>query len=286
MEPYGFDEQLVAEELLFQFGDEAERRGHPMSFVLRPSDANWFDFEEVDRPSGLLGYVVERDWSSVATVATGRFRRLDPSAELPARLIPGLQGGLRMACVLSRDGGIGWNLELPDGTRWDQVPEEGFVLDVLRRSLQLPTPPPTTTAAEMHLIGWFTVAVGLASERRTRLSWDDLVDIHRTGCGFPDGAEWDQNQFFEILKASPPWDEVRVRLAEFEEQAGPDLGSAALPPPELARWMDAGMFSRWMTREMPTLEELMRDLRTRLHSAAYRHVCRLVHAVDQIDEVA
>ena len=279
-----FDQQLAAEALLQRFGDEAERSGRPIFLALRPDGGGWFESEQVDRPGGLLGHDVDEEWTAVGSVATGRFVRVDPAAELPAAMIPGLLGGLRLACVLTRDDELGWSLELPDGTPWEPVPEEGFMLDILRRSLQLPTAPPTTSVAEVHVIGWLLVTLSLALERGTRLSWSDVLDLHRMGCGYPAGNEWDHQHFLEQMRAGPSWNDLRLKAAS--GQANSTLAGPFVPPSELAAWMDAGMFSRWVVRELPAIDQLMRDLRTRLQSAAYRGLCRLVHDLDGIADVA
>lgn len=136
-----FDPDRAAQELLERFGAQAVGRGGPLAILLRPDGHAGIECREVEASIGLLGYRVAEEWSAVGLVATGRFRRLDPAAEMPAPMVPGLFGGLKMACVVTRGDEIGWYLELPDGTPWKGAPEQGFMLDVLRRSLGLPTGP-------------------------------------------------------------------------------------------------------------------------------------------------
>ena len=133
------------------------------------------------------------------------------------------------------------------------------------------------------MIGWLMVALGKALERRSRLGWAEMVEIHRTGCGYPEG-EWDDFEFLAALKAGPCWDELRLNATAPIWKLVP--GSDSLPEPDLAEWMDSGMFSRWVLSKVPPLEELMHELRTRLHSSAYRRLCRILHQLDGMEAVA
>jgi hypothetical protein len=279
------DEELAAQQLLARFGNHAARRGSPMWFEVRTNTEGEPTTAEVPYPDGLLGYVVREDWPAAAVVATGRFRRLDAAAELPAALVRGLGGGLQIACVVSRRDAVGWHLRLPDGSTFDEVPQEGFMLDVLRRSLGLPTSPPPPTTATFHLSAWLcgiaSAGTSIEPHTRTRLGWDDAVALHPLFDG-PGAESGDAEDFIDAVQSSGNWESLRKQVTSAPE-GNEDY---CLPPPHLADWMDEGMFARWVLGKMPTPESLLGAVRPVLQSAAYRRLAHLVRAVERVERAA
>lgn len=283
-----FDAGPMAGRLLERFGGLAATRGSPVWLLVAPDGAGGLEVSEVHRPEGLLGYVAGYEWPAVAVVATGRFRPLDDMVELSAACRAGIHGGLRLACAVTRDSEISWQLELPDGTSFAPVPEEGVALDVLRRSLQLPTNPPATTSRRLHLSSWLSVVLEAAIERRRRLSWAELVEIHLAEFGFPLLDGLDPWVVVDMVCEPLDWEDLRLEVATSgtDRADGRQLCGECFPPPDLAEWMDAGMFERWVMRDMPGLTDLMGALRTRLHSSAYRRICRMARDLDDVADVA
>jgi hypothetical protein len=275
----------VADRLLERFGDQAASQGSPVWLAVGRDGG--FDTLEIDRPEGLLGYVVGDEWPAVAVIGTGRFRALDDTIELSAACRSGIRGGLRLACVVTRTGDIGWRLELPDGTSFAPVPEEGVTLDVLRRSLRLPTAAPSTTTRMLYLASWLKVVLDSAIDGPSRLGWDDLVDIHMTEFGFPLLEGLDPWVIVDMVCEPIDWESLRLEVAHADGHLdGHQLCPECFPPPDLADWMDAGMFERWVMRDMPSVPELMKALRSRLRSSAFRRICRMAHDLGRIGEVA
>lgn len=264
------DEDAAAEELLHRYGACAARRGAPVWLKVENGGFG-LCAAEVDRTEGLLGQTVEPWWPAVAVVGTGRFRLLDPAHEPPAGVFGGLAGGLTMAGVVTRHGQIGWRLQLPDGSFFDPVPEEGFMLDVLRRSLELPTPPPPESTGRLQMAAWIAAILDTEPSRR-RLRWEDALGLHPCMDGDPVRTVVEAEAILEELCVHDGWDSIRRAVA-----AG--MESEQTPPPDLAEWMDAGMFARWVLCGLPDLESLMPEVRVRLQVPAYRRLLHFVKAV-------
>lgn len=249
------DPAATAGALLERFGDVSARRGEPVWLEWRGQGDP--EVREVASSEGLLGRVVDADWDGAAVVGTGRLRLLDEGHEPPAALQTGFAGGLRLSCALSRRGRLGWRMRLPDGTFYDRVPEEGFMLDILLRSLSLPTPPPPVSVGPLDLAAWVAAISDQAWQTGRRLGWDEAVDLQPQTAISPAG-----------------WEDVRRTVA-----AG--LQVATAPPPPLAAWMDAGMFARWVLGRLPPLPALLDLARPHLLPAAYRKVAHLARVLDE-----
>ena len=264
------DETVAARELLERYGDRAERRGSPVFLKVRAAADGRLPTREVVEPGGLLGRTVGQPWSATAIVGTGRVRSLDDAHEPPAVLVPGLAGGLRLACLVSRRGITGWRMRLPDGSFYDVVPEEGFMIDVLRRSLELPTAPPPATTARLDLTAW---AGALSAGPAGRLRWEEALACHPALFG---ETVTDTEAAEALVRAVPSiadWESLRLFVAS-------GFDSDYTPSAEVAAWMDAGMFSRWVLRELPPVDAVLPTVRDRLHPAAYRRFSHLARTLD------
>lgn len=286
------DEHSTARALLDRYADEAARLGTPVWIEWRtastapgeaageapggaPGDA--LETRRVSGREGLLGRTVSVDWDGAAVVGTGRFRLLDEAHEPPAALKPGFSGGLTMACSVCRDGRIGWRMRLPDGSFYDRVPEEGFMLDILRRSLGLATPPAPTSIAPLELAAWFAAIIARSMEDERRLDWGESLFLHPAVANTPGVDEEDAESRLRSHPVADEWDVMRRVVA-----AG--LATATTPPPELAEWMDAGMFARWVLDGLPPLPALLSMVQPHLQPAALRRMRHLARGLD--DRVA
>lgn len=266
------DEHTLAAALLHDYGGHSAKRGSPVWLEWRAADPVPA-VREVPETSGLLGRVVDPDWDGAAVVGTGRVRLLDQAHEPPAVLVPGLAGGLTLCCVLSRRGGIGWRMRLPDGTYYDRVPEEGFMLDVLRRSLGQATPPAPASTAAVELAGWLGAVASIGSAAPGRLCWEEILALHPAGAtsDVADAADMEAS----IVAATPimEWDRMRRLVAGGLQMDG-------VPPPELADWMDSGMFARWVLDSVPAVAGLLEFVRPYTQPAPHRRLTHLARALD------
>lgn len=275
-DPLAPDPQATATELLGRYGEQATARGAPVWVQWRWSGDGAearLQAREVPGPQGLFGCTVDPDWQGAAVVGTGRFRLLDQAHEPPAALQPGFAGGLTMTCAVGRDGCVGWRMRLPDGTFYDRVPEEGFMLDVLRRALGLATPPPPSSIAPLELGAWVAAIASTSAAEGRRLDWQETLRLHPAL-----GPDSDENaeQDLRLLRArnwTEDWDLMRRLVAS-------GLATAATPEPEVAAWMDAGMFSRWVLDGLPSLRDLLGVARPCLEPSSYRLVHHLARSLD------
>jgi hypothetical protein len=258
----------AASALLAELGESTEAFGHPVFVRLRPG----LTLEGLSRRHDVWGWTAPATDAAVGVVATARLRSLDESAEIPARLRPGLGGGIRTSCLVTREGEIGWDMRLPDGSYFRETPSEGRMLDVLRRTLGLATPPPQVPPGRLVAIIWLLTIDRMSRHWPGRMNWSDVLDAN-LGAGqmaeaVPDA---DGETLIRVLASRRTWEDYR--------QTTVALGERGLCDPALAAWMDEGMFCRYVLGELPPLEQLLAEVRPRLVPAAARRLGHLVHDI-------
>jgi hypothetical protein len=264
-------EDDVAAQLLKRYGDAVVAAGQPLCVEVRDRDG---ELESRPNPDGWLGRTLDPAWDAVALVATGRARVAHPSVEPPARLLPAMGGGLRLACAVWRTGEVGWSMTLPDGSEFAETPSEGRLLDMLRRSAGLETSPPPCGASVTEVIIWLAAIREAAGTQARRLGWDEAVTLHPAIKGF-EGCEPGAAQLLILLRARQlTWTDLRQRAVH-------DLVLPWMPPPETANWMDDGMFARWVLADLPTVDDLLRQVRPKVSADAYRRIHHLIQVVDR-----
>jgi hypothetical protein len=129
------DWQTLTEILLTGLGDQVAVQGHPTWVMVRPDPeaAEGFTLCLSDADNALEAQGAPPDCLAVGMVATGRVRALDDPGAGPT-------GGIRMACLVTRDGTVAWRLVQPDGTVLADPPQAGQMLDYLRSFLSDPQP--------------------------------------------------------------------------------------------------------------------------------------------------
>jgi hypothetical protein len=266
----------IAELLLEGIGDEVAEAGRPMWISVKddPQGEGNFGLRFVDGSRGLLGWQAPRDCIAVGVVATGKAHVADTPVEAPVPLAPGLIPGIRMCCLVARDGEVTWRMTLPDGRCFDDAPREGRLLDCLRRCFALPTSPPP--AGPGHLLSVFWLGAIIDEDRRVdrRLTWREISRLHPAAkmMSLPGGPCDDQQDVFDLVRAATStWSWETLRKQAVEHSWAGDLVSS-----ELAAWMDDGMFARWILAALPAPDELVARLRPRLAPSTAR---RLAHAV-------
>lgn len=258
----------MASFLLDELGDEVAAAGRP-TFVVVGGGGAAGALPAYQRRADVLGWTAPRNASAVGVVATGRLRCLDPSSELPARQIPALAGGMRLCCVVSRRGDLGWRIRLPDGTPFEGPPEAGMMLDILRRCVGLPTAPPEHPVGRLHSVAWMQALMVIGEDLGRRIRWSEALAVHPVTAGrsVADPEEEIRRQAF-----SGSWEAFRSHVV-----AHP--ASPWEPSADLAGWMDEGMFCRWSLSAFPSLEDMMAAVRDHLVPSAAR---RLAHLVRQV----
>jgi hypothetical protein len=272
------DWHRLVDVLLDAVGDVVAAQGQPTWVrVFGPGEADGDDFSVgfCSEPDALLGWVATPDCNAVGVVATGRLHVL-PGAP------PQTEGlgcdRIRIACLVARTGNAASKVVLPDGRTVDQAPTEGRMLDCLRRCFGLPTPPPVGGPGRLQTVAWLAAIFERAQGARRPLSWSDVARLHpvaRVIGGDLDGSG--SPSVAGIVRAAGSawsWESLRHQAAESD-----DLRD--LVDPELAAWMDEGMFARWVLEGLPSPEEMLAALRPRLSPSAARRLGHAMHAADQ-----
>jgi hypothetical protein len=283
------DWQEMCDKLLDSLGTKVARQGRPMWIkVFSPAGGAAGGGDPVVQrsadPDALLGWVAGEDCQAVGVVATGRLRPVDEISGYTATASAGREERgraetLSLACVVGRDGQVGWRVRVPDGAAPADPPTEGRLLDCLRRCFALPTSPPPVEPAYLMATAWLiSVLEATAEPGATRLTWSEVTRLHplaRVLAGdLPDGCSHLAPALCRLVASAWTWDDYR-RLASDSDCLG------ELCPSDLAAWMDDGMFARWMLGSLPDTEELLTAARVALVPSAAR---RLAHAVRAPDE--
>lgn len=178
----------------------------------------------------LLGARTPDEWDTVGVVASGRLVDVDGATTRPDG---DDRGRVRLAVLVDRDGAMASIVQPEHGPqRALSSPPDGRFADALRRSLGLETPPPDTEVSGLVPLVW----------------------LHRVHSLAADGRPPDADVAAALRPPMPrSWTDLRHQCA----QGGwSEIGCE----PELAAWMDDGMFSRWCLGSFPDPVELLVDL--------------------------
>jgi hypothetical protein len=265
----GVDWDEVASELHSRMGGASRQRGRPVWLRVRRRRGR-VEAEELDCSAGWLGCHLEAGWSAAAVVSGGRLRPLDPGQELPAHLVAGQAGGLTLCCVVPRRGPMGWKLTLSGRAELEEPPQQGFLLDVLRRAAGRPTGRPEPVGL-YHLMWWVGTILAVGTRSSRRLDWPAVRALHPVMSA----------EDLALALVWPPagrsggygtWEQLRLRAASGKIEPW-------FPPPDLADWMDQGMFSRWVVSRLPPMTTLLRRCRPLLTPGAYQQLRRTSHVL-------
>lgn len=253
--------RVAARRLLDRYGSVAAARGAPVWLRLGGDPAQPVQ-DEVGGPSGLLGRRIGAGYWAAALVATGRLVPLEAGGDRPA----GGGEGLRMACVVDRDGVVGWSTDRPRPGPLARPPEQGRMLDVLRRALGLATAPPPCPFARLEVTAWLLALVGAGSIiGGSPMSWEEAKALRpgRPGFGGRD--------------TGGTWERYRARIAS---------GAGGPVDADLAAWMDEGMLARWVLADLPGLEPALAAASPVLDADAARRLERIVDEVRRAGPVS
>ncbi len=271
--------------LLEAAGEHVAAQGHPMWVrVLDPPGGAEGDFSLAvsDEPNDLMGWVATEDCQAVGVVATGKMRPL-PGA--PAGFLDAPIESVRMACLVTRKGEVAWQMKLPDGVgplceTAELPPSEGRMLDCLRRCFGLPTPPPPVGPALLQVIVWLAAILEETGRARPPLTWSEIARLHPVArvlsadLGGP-GSEL-MTGLMRMAGSAWSWDDLRLQAQRDEFLEG-------IIEPELAGWMDAGMFARWVLSDLPSADEMFRVVRPYLTPSAARRLGHAMHSARSVE---
>jgi hypothetical protein len=203
-----------------------------------------------DDVSHLLGWRVPEECWAVGLVGGGRRIPLDRSGP-PPNWSSGDQPERRMqlCCLAGRDGAVATLLRSPDGIVTASGEAEGRVIDALRRTLGLPTPPPERDTADLLAILWIEDLLAAAHDG-VALGWPQAAGLHPAmrvlASEGHDISPEHVSMVARVATAAWSWENLRL-------QASQEDWLRELVPAKLAEWMDEGMFARWVLADLPPL---------------------------------
>lgn len=207
------------------------------------------DIEVVPDLCPMMGWVAPPRCLAIAVVADGSVLP-DPATD------PGGSGRVRVVCLLDRWGRVAGRIHLDDHPIRLEPPSGGRLLDCMRRAFDLPTPPPTAPSAALVERIWLGAVVDATRGGVVALGWEQVRRLHPAvtvlaghGLEVTDGLVDDA---LRLAPAAWSWEWLRRQTAD-------GRWGGHLVDPELADWMDEGMFSRWVLDETRTSAELLAE---------------------------
>ena len=196
----------------------------------------------------LFGWVSPPQCAAIGVVAGGWGRPQPPDLDLdrlpsgsPVDQHPDLQR-VRVIVVVDRHGLIGARTTLGDGPVLEGGCRGGRLLDALHRCLGLPTDPPPVSSAAMIGDLWLAAVVADGERRGRRLDWTEVTALHPATQALADhGHALSRAEVDAVIRVAPrAWTWERLQA---DTVSGGGLSD--LVAPDIASWMDTGMFARW-----------------------------------------
>lgn len=242
--------------------------------ILRISDLapptecfTWFPLEGTHPLDVLLGFVAPPHWRALGVSCPGRAHRLDDAAARQAPHGPTEPDPVMVTLLLDRAGGAAGVMRRGDELTTLRGRPEGVVADACRRALALPTSPPPPSTLGLWTAAWLDRVVeraGRADAAARLRSWPAVVELHAAAGRAGDGRATvpDPEALARAAHAFArawPWARLRADPAVVDVP-GPPLS------PELAAWMDDGMWARWLLSRLPATDDLLAAVRALLPS--------------------
>lgn len=221
----------------------------------------------------LLGFSAPLGWTAIGVSAEGWARHYEgePTGYSAMSVRGASRQRVRILHLLDRDGTAAGRLCWQDGRVHDEAPGDGLVVDCLRRTLGLPTPPPTISSDRLFATLWLEAIVSSGRRGSRSMTWHHAASLHpamQLLAQDEHGPEAD-----DLVTTALALGRV-CHWARVREQAirGWNVGADA----SLAEWMDAGMLSRWLIEQHPPLDELTARARRRCTPATMRRVLQVL----------
>lgn len=211
----------------------------------------------VDPIGSLVGIDAKRSWIAYGVVASGRVHDLEEEGgRCYSRRRP-VEQRARMGHFVDRTGAVTAYFRLQGGP--DRVCEEpsiGRVDDICRRALGLPTSMPASPVELLWACRWLERVLVAAAEHPTEVATWPRVAAHHAALARSTAADRAAPESVDDLVVAgrwlaeqSPWEALRAQAARRERRF--EAVTAAQ-----ARWMDAGMFSRWLLMDLTPLAYL------------------------------
>jgi hypothetical protein len=216
----------------------------------------------------LLGWHAPADVDALGVAVCGTARTLDGNDDPRA-------GRVRIVQLHARDGRAASRMRRV-GSDPPQVLEtgvaEGDVADCLRRALGLPTPAAPCSPLTWWAIEWLDAVLdAVCGDPGRAWTWDHVSALHRCSGPLPPDRPAALVEQVAEAGAALDWPAVRRRAAAGEEPHCP-IG------PQVAGWMDDGMFARWLVGSLPEPVDVVIDLVDLLPAPVTRGVVEALQA--------
>lgn len=251
---------------------EPDPEGDPRAFAF-----GFRTLEEGQHPLELLlGFVAPAPWTALGVVCFGWAAPgdVDPARHSITGVRPSLHPRrlrVRVTTIVDRRGRKRATAALEDGTVVDEA-GEGTVTDALLRALRVATAGPPVPTSELFAAIWLAE---LAATGRP-LSWPEAALLHPAlrvrAATFPKPQPEELISCGRSMHRALTWEKLRQRAADGRFDAGPDIDE------ELARWMDDGMFARWVLGRMTPLPRLLGECAAVLRPDVVRRIRRTLRA--------
>jgi hypothetical protein len=246
-----------------------EQCGRPgVAHLARRARPGWALFGEVPI-SQLAGWTAPPDCDAlVLQVGTPHVRVVRPPQIEPSaweRSDPAAApSDLWLTVGVDRSGCWASRLHI-DGEVHDGPPDGGRVPDVLLRCFERPTAPPAESTAGVLAVLWLLGILQLSERMGRRLTWTLAVRAHLVpAIILTQEPDLSHRRLVSFVREAPTlvtWDVLKLSSSMHD-----------VCPAELAGWMDAGIYSRWVTDELPDLATLLPQARAALQPGAYSRV--------------
>jgi hypothetical protein len=251
--------------------------GHPMALFLREPDSagdgfaelGWLDLGERDPVDALLGFTAPPDWHAMGLACSGRAATLAPEEPVPRAARRPRPEPVRVVVFLDRAGRS--TTVLRRGGRSETLDEapEGLLGDCLRRALGLPTAAPPPSSARFWVAWWLDRVVaslvephGPPEARLARRTWPAVAALHPATTSSGHEAVEPSALVAATQRLGGEWPWGRLRAEGPPAAGGGTAAGPPCPPPDVAAWMDDGMYARWCTGAVADLLDTCHHLLT------------------------
>jgi hypothetical protein len=252
-----------------------QAHGDELDLAVRPLDGP-------DPVRSLFGFVAPPEWSAFGVLAAGRARSLDPGED--ARVVGSAGRRVHLGLLVTRQGeqvvAVHGDDDLAEQPLHLDAAEHGTgrIPDACRRVLQLPTAPPERDTRELWATLWLETLLVRSLADPHPIAWSEVVHAYPAFDAVVDGdaalGALVSDHLVELGHAACRawrWDELLGACAAGQVPAcGVD--------PEVATWMDVGMFSREVLGQFPAIDDLVVDLGTVLAADVAARIDRCLDA--------
>jgi hypothetical protein len=222
-----------------------------------PDDLAWFPLDGGHPLDVLLGFVAPEHWVALGVSTPGEAHPVGDDGRVVRSTDP---SPIRVTVLFDRSGRAAGRLRQGGDVSAMPGTPEGVVADACRRCLGLATGPPPATTALLWTLCWLdrlVDAAGRAAASPRLASWAEVARLHPAASSPPPGPEADVGPEPGALAAATvllaeawPWSRLRADPSLIDVP-GP------LPEPHVIRWMDDGMWARWLLSTFPTIDDLV-----------------------------